>query len=118
MKAMPGTTVFFSSPEKLRKCFAKNHGAARQLWVGFHEVGTGTASIGWPESLDEQLHAELAEPYAGMLRRNEAAWRFFQSRPPWYRKKASGWVVSAKKEPTRLKRLDKLAAESAQGRTV
>ncbi len=66
----------------------------------------------------EQLHGELAEPYAGMLRRNAAAWRFFQAQPPWYRKKASWWVASAKLEDTRLRRLAKLASESALGRTV
>lgn len=66
----------------------------------------------------EQLHGELVEPYAGMLRRNKAAWAFFQAQPPWYRKKAGWWVASAKKEETRLKRLAKLAEESAMGRTV
>lgn len=118
MKAMPGTTICFRSPEELRKWFAKSHGAAREPWVGFHKAGTGTANITWPESVDEQLHGELAEPYAGMLRGNEAAWQFFQAQPPRYRKKASRWLVSAKKEQTRLKRLAKLATESAQGRTV
>ena len=66
----------------------------------------------------EQLHQELGEPYVGALRRNKAAWRFFEAQPPWYRKKASWWVLSAKKEETRLKRLARLVEESAQGRTV
>lgn len=66
----------------------------------------------------EQPHGDLAEPYAGMLRRNKAAWSFFQAQPSWYRKKAGWWVASAKREETRLRRLAKLVEESAQGRTV
>jgi uncharacterized protein YdeI (YjbR/CyaY-like superfamily) len=66
----------------------------------------------------EQALGELPGPYADTLRRNKAAWQFFQGQPPWYRKKASWWVGSAKKEETRLKRLAKLVEESAAGRTV
>jgi uncharacterized protein YdeI (YjbR/CyaY-like superfamily) len=64
----------------------------------------------------EQKHSELDEPYAKKLRKNKAAWEFFRTRPAWYRKKASWWVVSAKKEETRLARLEKLIANSAKGR--
>jgi uncharacterized protein YdeI (YjbR/CyaY-like superfamily) len=66
----------------------------------------------------EQLHGELVEPYAGRLRRNRAAWQFFQAQAPWYRRKASWWIVSAKKEETRLRRLATLIEESTQGRLV
>ena len=43
---------------------------------------------------------------------------FFQMRPPSYRKAASWWVMSAKKEETRLKRLSQLIEDSAKGRTI
>lgn len=66
----------------------------------------------------EQRNEQLPEPYAGVLRRSKGAWDFFQSRPPSYRKAVGWWVVSAKKEETRLKRLEKLIEESAQGRTI
>ena len=64
----------------------------------------------------EQRSPELVEPYLGKLKRNRAAWKFFQAQPAWYRKQMNWWVVSAKREETRLKRLDKLIEESAQGR--
>lgn len=64
----------------------------------------------------EQKHSELDEPYAKKLRTNKAAWEFFRTRPAWYRKKASWWVMSAKKEETRLARLEKLIVDSANGR--
>jgi uncharacterized protein YdeI (YjbR/CyaY-like superfamily) len=62
----------------------------------------------------EQLRAQLEEPYAGKLRRNKEAWDFFQAQPPGYRKQMSWWILSAKKEETRLKRLKKLIDGSAR----
>ena len=66
----------------------------------------------------EQRSAELVEPYAGKLKRNRAAWVFFQAQPPGYRKLMNWWIVSAKQEATRLKRLEKLIEESAAGRRL
>jgi uncharacterized protein YdeI (YjbR/CyaY-like superfamily) len=66
----------------------------------------------------EQRRAQLEEPYASQLRKNETAWRFFEAQPPGYRKMMSWWVLSAKREETRLKRLEKLIAESALARRL
>ncbi len=66
----------------------------------------------------EQRRAELDEPYAGVLRANAAARAFFDSQPPSYRKAAVWWVVSAKREETRLKRLATLVEDSAAGRRI
>jgi uncharacterized protein YdeI (YjbR/CyaY-like superfamily) len=63
----------------------------------------------------EQRSAELVEPYQGKLKRNKAAWKFFQSQPAWWRKQMNWWVVSAKKEETRLIRLERLIEASATG---
>jgi len=66
----------------------------------------------------EQRSPELVEPYLGKLKRNKAAWKFFQAQPPSYRKVMNWWVVSAKQEVTRLKRLEQLIKESAQRRRM
>jgi hypothetical protein len=63
----------------------------------------------------EQRSVELEEPYDGLLKKNTAAWRFFRAQPASYRKAVSWWIISARKEETRLKRLEKLMAYSAQG---
>ena len=63
----------------------------------------------------EQRSPELVEPYAGKLKRNKAAWAFFQAQPPSYRKMINWWIVSAKQEETRTKRLDRLIDASAKG---
>jgi uncharacterized protein YdeI (YjbR/CyaY-like superfamily) len=61
----------------------------------------------------EQRSEKLPDPYEKKLKQNKEAWTFFQAQPPWYRKTAGWWVVSAKKEETRLKRLEKLIEDSA-----
>lgn len=66
----------------------------------------------------EQRSVEMPEPYRGLLKANAAAWRFFESQPPYYRKTMGWWIVSAKKEETRLKRLEKLIAHSAKGERI
>lgn len=52
------------------------------------------------------------------FRREISAWTFFQSQPPSYRKVCTFWVVSARKEETRTRRLDTLIAACAAGRKI
>lgn len=66
----------------------------------------------------EQRPAELVEPYASQFRRNQAAWKFFQAQPPYYRRTMTWFIVSAKTEDTRIKRLKKLIEASANGRRM
>jgi len=46
---------------------------------------------------------------------NKKAWDYFQALAPSYKKVSTHWVMSAKQETTRLKRLNQLIAESAAG---
>jgi uncharacterized protein YdeI (YjbR/CyaY-like superfamily) len=66
----------------------------------------------------EQRGRKLDEAYERKLRANKKAWAFFQAQPPSYQKAASWWVISAKQEETRLRRLAKLITDSEAGRTV
>lgn len=49
---------------------------------------------------------------------NGAAWSFFSAQAPWYRRTATFWVVSAKREATRAARLEQLITHSAAGRRL
>jgi uncharacterized protein YdeI (YjbR/CyaY-like superfamily) len=49
---------------------------------------------------------------------NEKAWEFFQTQPPGYRQTAIFWVVSAKREETRARRLATLIDDSAHHRRI
>jgi uncharacterized protein YdeI (YjbR/CyaY-like superfamily) len=66
----------------------------------------------------EQREAGLAPKYAKHLKANAAAWAFFSAQPPGYRRLASWWVMSAKKEETRERRLARLIEDSAAGRRI
>jgi uncharacterized protein YdeI (YjbR/CyaY-like superfamily) len=66
----------------------------------------------------EQAHAQLDEALEQKFRKHRRAWDFFQAQPPSYRKVATWWVVSAKREDTRLRRLDTLIADSAAGQRI
>jgi uncharacterized protein YdeI (YjbR/CyaY-like superfamily) len=52
------------------------------------------------------------------FRAGEAAWDWFSAQPPWYRRTATHWVMSAKRDETRDRRLARLIEDSAAGRAV
>jgi len=62
--------------------------------------------------------AALPPEYERELSSNAAAREFFDAQAPWYRRAAIHWIVSAKREETRLRRLAALVEDSAQGRTL
>lgn len=67
----------------------------------------------------EQRHtAEFSAADEARFRENAKAWEFFQSLPAGYRKTAIWWVVSAKKDETRQKRLSTLIEDSEHGRRI
>ena len=66
----------------------------------------------------ERGAVELSMEYVAMLRERPRAWAFFESQPPWYRRTASAWVMDAKQEQTRLRRLETLASDSEAGEWV
>ena len=52
------------------------------------------------------------------LRANAPAWAFFQAQSAYYQRAATWWVVSAKQEATRRKRLATLIDCSAQSQKL
>jgi uncharacterized protein YdeI (YjbR/CyaY-like superfamily) len=67
---------------------------------------------------EQRNAAELDDAYEQQFRANAEAWNFFQAQPAGYRKTAIWWVISAKKEETRLKRLGTLIEDSTHSRTI
>jgi uncharacterized protein YdeI (YjbR/CyaY-like superfamily) len=66
----------------------------------------------------ERKHSRLDADSEERFRSQKTAWDFFQAQAPWYRRTAIWWVVSARKEETRLKRLATLIEDSANGRRL
>jgi len=52
------------------------------------------------------------------FRKQRAAWTNYEKFPPGYRRITAGWVASAKKEETRIKRLEKLMEFSARNERI
>jgi uncharacterized protein YdeI (YjbR/CyaY-like superfamily) len=66
----------------------------------------------------ENRPADLPDELASVFRQNPAAWRFFLDQTASYRRSMTWWVVSAKQESTRLRRLVALIDESAAGHRI
>ena len=64
----------------------------------------------------ERANARLSGALERQFRANARAWAFLQSQPPGYRRIAAWFVMSAKKDETRLKRLATLIALCEKGR--
>ena len=62
--------------------------------------------------------AVLGKADEKQFRSNRKAWEFFQQQPAGYRQNAIWYVVTAKQEETRRRRLEKLIAESEAGRRI
>jgi len=69
-------------------------------------------------SYERSTEAALPPEYEARFKADPAAWAFFQAQAPWYRRTATHWVISAKKEETRDKRIATLIADSAAGRPI
>lgn len=181
--------TFFVSGADFRQWLEEHSARSTELWVGYFKVGSLTASITWPESVDhalcygwidgirksidetqymirftprkpsstwsavnikrveilikqglmrppgmaafsarranrsgiysyEQRPTQLPNPYDSHLKKNARASKFFSAQPASYRRAAIWWVVSAKKEETRQRRLKQLIVDSSRERRI
>jgi uncharacterized protein YdeI (YjbR/CyaY-like superfamily) len=69
-------------------------------------------------SYEQPADAVLDEQQLARFQGEETAWQWFSAQPASYRRAAVHWVVSAKREDTRQRRLTQLITDSAAGRTV
>lgn len=66
-------------------------------------------------SYEQRKNAEFSAGQLAKFRANPRAWAHFEAEPPGYRRLFTWWVISAKREETRERRLEKLIAECARG---
>jgi uncharacterized protein YdeI (YjbR/CyaY-like superfamily) len=86
--------------------------AGRRAWEARRPDKTGIYAF------ERERPAELPPEYADRLEANRAAAEFFAAQTPSYRRTATHWVVSAKKEETRQRRLGQLIEDCAAGRLL
>jgi uncharacterized protein YdeI (YjbR/CyaY-like superfamily) len=66
----------------------------------------------------EQRPRKLGAAYEKQLRARRKAWAFFRDQAPSYQRVASFWVMNARKEETRLRRLATLIRDSENRRRL
>ncbi|MEX2582566.1 MAG: YdeI/OmpD-associated family protein [Gemmatimonadota bacterium] len=71
-----------------------------------------------PYSFERKQEARLGEEAETRFRANTAAWSFFESQPPGYRKRSLHWVLSAKRPETKDRRLTTLIDDSAASQRI
>ncbi len=63
----------------------------------------------------ENKPQELSEAFKTLFMKNKKAWTFFSTQAPWYRRAINFWIMSAKQEKTRIRRLEKAIRASEAG---
>ena len=80
--------------------------------AGMHVFNNRSDAQGYSS---EQRSVQLAREYEKQIKANQPAWQFFTNLAPSYKRDSIWWVMSAKKEETRLRRLGILIASSETG---
>ena len=63
----------------------------------------------------ENEAAKFSKDFEKQFKANKKAWDYFQSLAASYKKSSTNWIMNAKQEPTKLKRLTQLIQESEMG---
>ncbi len=66
-------------------------------------------------SYEQPTMPELGKADIALFKKHKPAWAYFEAVPPGYKKRMVWWVISAKQEATRGKRLARLIDACAQG---
>lgn len=89
-------------------------GRMRPEGLAIHAARRPDAAYGGPRA---DRPERLPEPYdRALFDRNEGAWRFFAAQSVAYRRTLVDWVLSAKREETRVRRTERIADALAAGR--
>jgi uncharacterized protein YdeI (YjbR/CyaY-like superfamily) len=69
-------------------------------------------------SYEQRKSARFTREQEKQFRANKRAWEFFLSQAPWYQRVCTYWVICAKREGTKLKRLSELIGHSQNRRRI
>jgi uncharacterized protein YdeI (YjbR/CyaY-like superfamily) len=92
--------------------------AANRMTDAGRAVFEARKDVGSPGYKAEKKVGTLDQARLRELKRNDRAWTFFAAQPPGYQKAAAWWVMHAKREETRDRRLATLIDVSAAGKRV
>lgn len=66
----------------------------------------------------ERKNAALDDERLRQFKKNKSAWAYFDAQPPGYKKKIAWWIMSAKTDETRNRRLAQLIEASVAGKRL
>lgn len=69
-------------------------------------------------SFEQGKNPKLPGAFMKKFKSNKKAWEYFSSQAPWYQRTSTWWVISAKREETRMKRLEQLINDCENGRRI
>ena len=90
-------------------------GAGRMTPAGLAAYQKRTRDRSAIYAYEQRATAKLAPAESRIFKANARAWKFFSTRAPWYRHRMLYRITSARKPETRVSRLARLIASSAQG---
>ena len=91
--------------------------AGRMMPSGLKAFAARTAAKSGIYSFENRPR-ELSPELQRRFKADKAAWKFFEQQPPGYQRLMIFWVMSAKRDETRLRRLTRLIADSKRFRRV
>jgi len=91
-------------------------GAMRPTGLKAFEARTDDRSAIY--SYEQRKTAKLTPAMDRQLHNNRKAWDFFRAQAPSYQRTVIFWVMNAKKEETRLRRLERVIRDSERGRRI
>lgn len=97
---------------------AELQAAGRMQPAGLEAFGARTEARSRRAAYEQDHDVAFGAAELKAMKSNKAAWRYFEASPPWYRRKATWIVISAKRPETRVRRLEKLIAACAEGRQI
>jgi uncharacterized protein YdeI (YjbR/CyaY-like superfamily) len=91
--------------------------AGRMHAAGLRAFGARTSNRTGIYSYENRPR-DLPARYRRTLKANADAWSWWQAQTPSYRRTATWWIISARQEATRERRLAALVEDSAAGRPI
>jgi uncharacterized protein YdeI (YjbR/CyaY-like superfamily) len=91
----------------------KNKGLMQPSGLSVFEKRKAGKSKIYAHEKEEQSFTTAIEKY---FKTSKAAWKYFQTLAPGYQKRSRNWVMGAKQDATRIKRLDQLIMEFESGK--
>lgn len=86
--------------------------------MGLAAFGKRKAEKSKVYSFEQEVPVTFTPAYLKKFKANKKAWTQFEAMAPYYRKAAVHWVMSAKQEATRERRLETLIADSEAGQKI